>query len=101
MSSTPPDPPGPDSSATRKATRRGQTFRVDPTYRRPTETISEALERITRETHLIHVSGHRFECRPTCTGVEPHVSEYRAADVRPTAEATATRKAHDAPPEES
>lgn len=95
--STPPDPTGPDSSATRKATRRGRTSSLAHTLNiiRDIEAAREAH----RNIHQIEVSHGRLECISSCSGPLPHVSEYRAADVRPSAEATATRKALDAAPE--
>jgi len=33
--------------------------------------------------HLVRVTDKRIECDLTCTGPDPHLSEYRAQDVNP------------------
>lgn len=37
----------------------------------------------------------RVDCAPWCDGPEPHLHEYRAPNIRPTAKQTATFKALD------
>jgi hypothetical protein len=40
----------------------------------------------------------RFDCAPWCDGPEPHVHQFQANRVRPTAKQTATFRALDAQP---
>lgn len=39
--------------------------------------------------HAVKVVGNRFECTEWCPSAGPHISEYRASRVRPTAKQTA------------
>jgi len=103
MSSTPPDS-GPDNQADALITRRGRTTlsedlaeleRTDPVVRQAAERLAETMKRISENIHQVYVSPTALRCTLSCSGPVPHMDEYRAADVRPSAEATATRKAHD------
>lgn len=63
--------------------------RTDPAVAAAAERLQETVSRLGLNIHQVRVSGKRLECAKSCGGPAPHLSEYRAADVRPSTEQTA------------
>lgn len=67
--------------------------RTDPAVAAAAERLQETVSRLGLNIHQVRVSGKRLECAKSCGGPAPHLSEYRAADVRPSSEQTARNNA--------